>query len=173
MDSSQFTIWIFICVAAHAIRTTYEVLKHRKIVRPNRITFAIILPVMLLLWASWMSASSTDILPLDFPDVVRYFGLAVCIIGVAIFIVALVTIRALESYDGPLMTKGIYSVLRHPMYFAFILWLYGFPVFFGGGLTMAISWILMVNVLWWRYYEERELSTRFPEYEEYRKKTIF
>ena len=52
--------------------------------------------------------------------------------GGVVFFTALFTIKTLESYDGNLITKGIYSKIRHPMYTGFIMWLTGFPLFYGG-----------------------------------------
>jgi protein-S-isoprenylcysteine O-methyltransferase Ste14 len=83
------------------------------------------------------------------------------------------TIKTLESYEGDLITKGIYSKIRHPMYFGFILWLIGFPIFFGALFSCILSFLFIVNVLFWRYLEEKELEKRFPSYPDYKKTTIF
>ncbi len=173
MDSSQFTLLLVVCFAAHAIRTVYEILKHKKIVRASKITFAIIFPVMAILWASWIGACQTDPLNVGIPAGFRYAGLVVSIAGLAIFLTALFTIKSLESYTGDLITTGIYSHIRHPMYLAFILWIFGMPLLWGGGMTMGVTGVMLVNVLMWRYFEERELEQRFPDYAAYRRKTIF
>lgn len=95
------------------------------------------------------------------------------IAGVIVFLTGLLTIKTLESYDGDLITNGIYSFFRHPMYLGFILWLIGFPVYFEALLPLILSVFFIMNVLYWRYLEEKELEKRFPSYPEYRKKTIF
>jgi protein-S-isoprenylcysteine O-methyltransferase Ste14 len=94
-------------------------------------------------------------------------------IGAVIFLTALFTIKTLETYEGDLITKGIYSKIRHPMYLGFILWLIGFPLFYGALFSFFLSLPFIANVLFWRYLEEIELEKRFPSYWDYKKTTIF
>jgi protein-S-isoprenylcysteine O-methyltransferase Ste14 len=94
-------------------------------------------------------------------------------LGIIAFLSGLITIKTLESYDGDLITKGIYSKIRHPMYLGFIFWLIGLPIFFGALIPIFLSVIFVANVLFWRYLEEKELEKRFPAYPDYRKTTIF
>jgi protein-S-isoprenylcysteine O-methyltransferase Ste14 len=95
------------------------------------------------------------------------------ITGLITFLSALITIKTLESYDGDLITYGIYSRIRHPMYLAFIFWLIGFPLLFGAVFSFIISFLFAMNILFWRFLEEKELEKRFPGYLNYRKTTIF
>jgi protein-S-isoprenylcysteine O-methyltransferase Ste14 len=83
------------------------------------------------------------------------------------------TIKSLESYEGELITKGIYSKIRHPMYLGFILWLLGSPIFFGALSSFILSFLFIGNVLFWRYLEEKELLKRFATYSTYMKSTLF
>ena len=128
---------------------------------------------MMLLWISWFVLCSFDINKILLPAAVRYAGLAISIIGLIAFLTGLFTIKTLESYDGDLMTKGIYSVIRHPMYFGFICWLIGFPLYNGGIFSMILAIPFIINVLYWRYLEEKELVIRFPAYPDYKKSTFF
>jgi uncharacterized membrane protein len=98
---------------------------------------------------------------LNLPDVIRYAGIVLFVAGVALFVVGLATLRTLESDNNDLVTRGIYSKIRHPMYLAFILWLVGLPLFYGGAVSLALSPAFMANVLWWRTIEERQLEQRF------------
>jgi protein-S-isoprenylcysteine O-methyltransferase Ste14 len=109
----------------------------------------------------------------EIPIILQYLGIILAGAGLIIFIVALATIKSLESYEGDLITKGIYSLTRHPMYLSFILWLIGMPVFYGALYAMILSIPFILNVLFWRYLEEKELTERFSSYSEYKKKTIF
>jgi protein-S-isoprenylcysteine O-methyltransferase Ste14 len=126
-----------------------------------------------LLWASWFALCSLDIYKIDLPGIVRYSGITLVGIGVIVFLTGLYTIKTLESYEGDLITKGIYSKIRHPMYVGFILWLIGFPIFSGAVFSFFLSFIFIANVLFWKYLEEKELEKRFSSYLEYKKTTIF
>jgi protein-S-isoprenylcysteine O-methyltransferase Ste14 len=90
-----------------------------------------------------------------------------------LFLTGLFTIKTLESYKGNLITKGIYSKIRQPMYTGFILWLIGPPLLYGSLYSFVLSIVFIANVLYWRQLEEYELEKRFPEYLNYKKKTLF
>lgn len=173
MKKELFVILIILCTITHIIRTVYEILKHKKMLKPNNLSFIIVLINMLLLWASWFALCSLDIYRIALPDIIRYLGISFVGLGIIIFLTSLYTIKALESYDGDLITHGIYSKVRHPMYLGFILWLTGMPVYFGGLISFTLCIVFIVNVLYWRHLEEKELENRFPAYKEYKKTTIF
>ncbi len=173
MKKELFLSLVIICSATHVIRLIYEILKHKKVIKAGRISFIIVFINMILLWVSWVLLCRYDIFRVNIPGIVQYSGLILCIIGLISFLTGLFTIKTFESYDGELITTGIYSIIRHPMYLGFILWLIGFPVFFKGYFSMILALLFMVNILFWRYLEEKELEKRFPDYADYRRTTIF
>ena len=173
MKTPSFISLLVLCLLTHIIRTIYEVLKHKKMLVPNKISFVIIFTNMAVLWPSWIALCSSDIYTINLPGIVHYSGLLLCLIGLFLFITALLTIKTLETYDGDLITKGIYSKIRHPMYLGFILWSIGFPVYFGAGFSFMLSFVFIANILFWRFLEEIELDKRFPGYKEYKVKTWF
>ena len=173
MENKLFYALVTICVITHIIRSVYEILKHKNIVKANKMTFAIIFPDMMLLWISWFALCSLDVYTIQLPGFVRFAGLALAVIGLFVFLRGLITIKTLESYEGDLITKGIYSKIRHPMYLGFVCWLIGFPVFYGGFLSLILAFIFIANVLYWRYLEEKELVKRFPGYIAYKRTTYF
>jgi protein-S-isoprenylcysteine O-methyltransferase Ste14 len=173
MNTEIFFIFIAVCIITHIIRSLYEILKHRKKIRPNRLSFVIIFVNMGILWASWFGLCSNDFLKMNLPGIIRYFGISLVGIGVVIFLTGLWTIKTLESYEGDLITKGIYSKIRHPMYSGFILWLIGLPIFYEALFSFILSFVFIANILFWRYLEEKELERRFLSYMEYKKTTIF
>lgn len=173
MEKNYFILLVIICLTAHIIRFVYEILKHKKIVKASRLSFVIIFTNMGVLWISWFALCSLDQSRARIADIVRYTGMAVVGTGVVMFLTALLTIKALESYEGDLYTKGIYSKIRHPMYLGFILWLIGGPMIYGALNSFALAIPFIVNVLFWRFLEEKELEQRFPSYGEYRKITLF
>lgn len=173
MKFPSFNILVLLCVATHIIRLGYEILKHKKFLKPNKISFVIILTNMLVLWFSWYLLCIADPYRVMLPFIISYLGLALFIVGLILFLTALFTIKSLETYDGELITTGIYANIRHPMYLAFILWLVGLPIYFGGIYSFVLVIPFISNVIFWRHLEELELLERFSGYSDYRKKTFF
>jgi len=132
MDNKLFFISGIVCVITHIVRSVYEILKHKKILKPGKLSFVIVFINMVLLWTSWFALCSLDIYRINLACIIRYLGITLIGIGIIVFFIALFTIKTLESYEGDLITKGIYSKIRHPMYLGFILWLIGGPIFFRG-----------------------------------------
>ena len=173
MDKGLFFVLVIVCIVTHCIRSLYEILKHRKVIKSTKVTFVIVFVNMALLWASWFALCSLDIYGIAIPGIIRYAGISLCGMGLIVFLVALTTIKTLESYEGNLITSGIYSKIRHPMYLGFIFWLIGFPFFSGALFSIFLSVPFVANVLFWRHLEEKELEERFSSYREYRKTTMF
>jgi protein-S-isoprenylcysteine O-methyltransferase Ste14 len=173
MGKALFFILLIVCVVTHIVRSVYEILKHKQILKPGKLSFIIMFTNMMLLWVSWVLLCSRDIYRINLPDIIRYAGITLSGIGVIAFLTALITIKTLESYDGDLITTGIFSKIRHPMYLGFIFWSIGFPVFFEALFSLILSVVFIANILFWRYLEEEELLQRFPSYTDYRKRTIF
>jgi protein-S-isoprenylcysteine O-methyltransferase Ste14 len=173
MRNKLFIALVAVCIITHVIRTIYEILKFKKVLKPGKLSFKFMFINMMLLWVSWFLLCTLDISRVGIPAFIRYMGILISGIGVLAFLTGLFTIKTLESYDGDLITTGIYSKIRHPMYLGFILWLIGFPVCFGALFSLALSLLFIVNILFWRYLEEEELEKRFPAYSDYKKTTIF
>ncbi len=173
MKNQQFILMVSLCVFTHIVRTFYEILKHRKLLKPDKLSFIVIFFNMFLLWASWFLLCFSDSSAVYLPFIIRYVGMLLVGAGVIIFLTALFTIKTLETYTGELITTGIYSGIRHPMYLGFILWSLGLPVFFGAVYSFIISIPFTLNILFWRHLEEIELISRFEGYLSYRKKTYF
>jgi len=173
MKKELFLILVIVCTLTHIIRAIYEILKRKKLIKATNLSFIIVFTNMLLLWASWFALCILDVNKIDLPDIIHYFGIFLVVLGIVIFITGLLTIKALESYEGDLIKHGIYSKIRHPMYLGFILWLIGMPVYCGGIYSFILCIVFIANVLFWRHLEEKELAKRFSLYEDYKKKTIF
>lgn len=173
MKNNLYFILTGICIFTHIVRTIYEILKHRKRLVPDKHSFIIVFMNMMVLWISWFLLCSMDPFRLELPTVISYLGLMFAVLGVLMFLIALSTIKSLETHAGDLITNGIYSRIRHPMYLAFILWLIGLPVFYEAGFSLALALVFIANVLFWRHLEELELLGRFSGYKEYRKRTLF
>ena len=173
MNNRNFILLVIMCLLTHIVRTVYEILKHKKKVVASKLSFAIIFTNMAILWISWFTLCSFDVYKINLPAVVRYFGIVINLLGAGLFFTALFTIKTLETYDGDLITKGIYPKVRHPMYLGFICWLIGAPLLFGAAISFALAVLFIANVLFWRHLEEIELEKRFAGYRDYKIKTIF
>jgi protein-S-isoprenylcysteine O-methyltransferase Ste14 len=173
MERKLFFVFVTVCIVTHIIRAIYEILKHKQILKPGKLSFVIILFNMILLWVTWVLLCRYDIYKIDLPGIIIYAGISLALVGMVVFLTGLFTIKTLESYEGDLITSGIYSVVRHPMYLAFIMWLIGFPLMFGAVFSMILSLLFICNILFWRLLEEKELLNRFPAYPDYKKKTFF
>jgi protein-S-isoprenylcysteine O-methyltransferase Ste14 len=167
-----FTL-VIVCTITHIIRSTYEILKHRQVLKPGKLSFIVIFINMILLWISWFLLCNYDVYKIQLPEIIRFTGISFAVIGIIIFLTGLFTIKTLESYEGDLITTGIYSRIRHPMYSGFLLWLIGFPIYFGALFALILSLLFISNILFWKYLEEKELEKRFPAYLDYKKTTIF
>jgi protein-S-isoprenylcysteine O-methyltransferase Ste14 len=103
------------------IRTGYELLKKAGRVNPkSTIVFAVIFAVMCLMWASWFFLCPLDPFRLAPPVLLRWVGLGIVILGLGLAIGGIVQLRGLENINH-LVTTGLFSKLRHPIYTGFIL----------------------------------------------------
>jgi protein-S-isoprenylcysteine O-methyltransferase Ste14 len=173
MRKELFFALVITCIITHIVRSVYEILKHKQLLKPGKLSFVIIFINMILLWVSWFLLCKYDISKIDLPDIIRYAGISLAVVGIIVFLIGLFTIKTLESYDGDLITTGIYSIIRHPMYSGFILWLISFPIYFESFFSMVLALLFIANILFWKHLEEKELEKRFPSYPDYKKTTIF
>ncbi len=69
--------------------------------------------------------------------------------------------------DGRLVTGGIYSVIRHPLYASLILLGFGWAMLWGSWPALGLASIQAVFLDAKARCEERHLRNRFTEYETY------
>ncbi|MDQ7782742.1 MAG: NnrU family protein [Desulfomonilaceae bacterium] len=101
-------------------------------------------------------------------------------IGLIGIIAALMSLRSLgrnfrvfaaPRRSGTLVTTGIYSLVRHPMYTGLILIFLGYLLLFGSIASVPLWLTFSVLYVVKSEKEERILADRFPEYDEYRQRT--
>lgn len=160
----------FFCFAFH---TTVHILEHYKKISGNRGIYTAIGISMFLGWLTYFIVSFNNPYLLSLSGL-NYIGLVLVIAGFCLFFVSHARVhKRMHSRKGNLVTDGIYAHLRHPMYLGEILILLGAPVFGQGLLTLMLSPVFIIQILVWRYLEEKELMKEFPEYAEYTKRTWF
>jgi protein-S-isoprenylcysteine O-methyltransferase Ste14 len=70
---------------------------------------------MFFMWASWVFMSFSDPVKITSAIWYKYLGLAIFVVGVLLFVLSETT-KGGVTEKGFLVTKGIYSKIRHPMY---------------------------------------------------------
>jgi len=172
--NSNYLVLFIICLICHVLRSLYEILKYYNKVSPsNKIVFSLVFVNMCFLWMSWFMMCELDPVKLTIPFWLRIFGLIFFISGIFLFVYTVIKLKTLDDYQGELVQDGLFSITRHPMYLGFIFWLVGYSLFQQSKYTLLTSIIWILNVLFWRYIEEKQLERKFPNFGEYKKKTIF
>jgi protein-S-isoprenylcysteine O-methyltransferase Ste14 len=119
--NTHYLVFLVLYLGCLIIRTGYELFKKAGRVNPKRmIIFAVVFAAMCLLWTSWFSLCPLDPSRFAIPDIVRWVGLGMLILGLGLAIGGVVQLRGLENINH-LVTTRLFSKLRHPMYTGFIL----------------------------------------------------
>ena len=169
----EFFIWLEVCFLCYIIRTAFNMLSYKKNpLADNKIFVTIMFIIMGILWFSWFGMCFLDPIKVNIPIWFRCIGLLLFLMGVFLFIFSHMKLRGFKDKEG-LVTSGIYSKIRNPMYLGFIIWLVGFPIFMQSLITLASSLIWVSYILYWKTLEEKELERKYKEYAEYKKKTWF
>jgi protein-S-isoprenylcysteine O-methyltransferase Ste14 len=163
-----------LCLIGLAIRSSYELLKKAgKVDTKNTAIFAVVFVAMCLMLASWPVMCPRDPWRIALPGVVRWLGLGVVTAALALAVGGLVQLRGLENIDH-LVTTGLFSRIRHPMYTGFVLWIAGWAVCYGAVASSVIGVVCIGNILYWRRLEEGALESQYGEdYRSYRSGTWF
>jgi protein-S-isoprenylcysteine O-methyltransferase Ste14 len=163
-----------LCLLGLAIRTGYEARKKAgKVDTKNTALFAVVFVAMCVMLASWPIIGPLDPRRIAVPDIVRWIGLAMVVAALALALGGLAQLRGLENIDH-LVTTGLFSRLRHPMYTGFILWIVGWVVHSGALVSLAVGVVCVANILYWRRLEEDALESHYgEEYRRYRRRSWF
>jgi protein-S-isoprenylcysteine O-methyltransferase Ste14 len=105
-------------------------------------------------------------------------GLLVEIAGLVLGVSAILQMRPgnfniapLPKNGGELITTGVYSVIRHPMYLAQLLVVGALTVDYYTLPRLLAVIILFVDLVLKLRFEEKQLHNQFDEYEEYARKS--
>lgn len=111
------------------------------------------------------------------PEWLRYSGLIILALGVALGFVALFQLNTKLSpfptpvSNGKLITSGAYRIARHPIYTAVIFLGLGYAFYSASLFKVLISGLLLTLFYYKSKYEEQLLTQKFSEYPAYKKKT--
>ncbi|MBN1931936.1 MAG: isoprenylcysteine carboxylmethyltransferase family protein, partial [Desulfobacterales bacterium] len=77
-----------------------------------------------------------------------------------------------KTQEQQLVKLGVYSVVRHPLYFSGVLLLMGTNVYFGNSWSWLSTLLVLVVTLYRIPIEEKQLASRFgQEYADYKRQT--
>ncbi|MDA7881519.1 isoprenylcysteine carboxylmethyltransferase family protein [Akkermansiaceae bacterium] len=105
----------------------------------------------------------------------RMAALLLIVVGSAFGIAGAVTMgRVRTIYPEPnqharLISHGIYSSVRHPIYTSLIFLSFGWSLAWNSTAAFAISGVMLLFLIAKSSNEERRLRRKFPEYEAYAK----
>jgi protein-S-isoprenylcysteine O-methyltransferase Ste14 len=173
MNGSYF-LFLSLFIASLVIRSSYEVLKKSGKVNPeSKPLFAAVFTAMCLMWISWFGMCPLDPFPIALPDQVRWTGFVLVVVGSVLAVGGLVQLRGVENIDR-LVTTGLFSKLRHPMYTGFLCWIVGWSTCQSALASAAVGLLGIGNILYWRRLEENALELSYGEiYRVYRERTWF
>ncbi|ODS38719.1 MAG: hypothetical protein A7315_11960 [Candidatus Altiarchaeales archaeon WOR_SM1_79] len=168
-----FLIAFAIVFISYAVHTGIHALEHRKSkLVENKNLHQVIGISMFIGWGAWFLMCFSDPVKMALPDWARYSGLILFVTGIFIFILAHQKLKGFGDNDY-LVTEGIYSKIRHPIYRGFILCIIWFPVFTQALATLASGVIWVSHILYWKILEENDLEEKYGEYKEYKRRTWF
>lgn len=111
------------------------------------------------------------------PKLVTYIASTIVLVGILIFFLGLLQLKKnltpfpSPKQDSQLVTNGIYSIMRHPIYTGIFLSAFGYSVHDLNFLRLTISLMLILLFYFKSVYEENLLVQKFPEYKSYQKST--
>jgi len=170
----NYIILFLVFFACLAVRTSYELLKKSgKISEQNTPAFITVLVAMILLWVSWFAMCPMDAFKIDLPAIARMIGLALFVVGIGLAFTALAQLKGVEHIDH-LVTTGLFSITRHPMYVGFVFWIVGWAIYHGAALSLVPGMVCIGNIVFWaRLEDERLLVTYGERYKKYKEETLF
>jgi len=122
-----------------------------------------------LLYAAFIYLMQTYVVPAWTFTGGETIGIVLIVIGFLLFIYPAVTIDAYFN-NSKLRTKGLYSVVRHPIYAAWILLIIpGIVLYWGSYLGITIPFVAYFILKQFIHVEEDYLKNKFGyEYEKYK-----
>jgi protein-S-isoprenylcysteine O-methyltransferase Ste14 len=172
---SVMTLFISILIDFMLFSRSHNVQKERKsIVETGTMTFFFIVYYFILV----SNAGRVDIPSLFLKRFMMILGTVMIVTGCAVNIKGRFNLgknwaNHIKIYkEHTLVQTGMYKIVRHPLYASIILMFYGGCLVYRDVLAFASVSLVFLPFMYYRArQEETLLLQRFPEYEEYKKKT--
>jgi protein-S-isoprenylcysteine O-methyltransferase Ste14 len=161
-----------LCLLSYILRLATHIFSYTR--ASTVINFRLLLILTFFGYFGWGYWSGADPVKMNIPFSVSIpVGVALAAAGLGLFLYSELKKQGVGDPDK-LVTKGIYSKIRHPMYFGLILLHIGFP-FIAKSFIACLSTILWAGIIAvWTHFEEKNLERRFGQrYIDYKKRTWF
>jgi protein-S-isoprenylcysteine O-methyltransferase Ste14 len=173
--NANFLIAFLLCLAGYVFHTVIHFFEYRGYKFVKSKTVETVLTIIIFTgYFGWGFMIFSDPIEIGLSDYVALpLGLLIGLTGVVMFVLSTKAKKGFYELEH-LVTKGIYSKIRNPMYVGIILMHIGFPLASKSLLTLisAIIWIPLIFM--WKYWEEQDLEIKFgKEYSKYKKRTLF
>ncbi len=165
---------IIACFLSYSFRLAIHVITYKKQKEVSKKVLHTSLFSVFLGYFGWGYWCFADPIKMGINKIYAYsIGIPLTVLGFGLFFYSDIAKMGVTDRDA-LVTKGIYSKIRHPMYIGIILFHIGLPLT-ANGFTALISTVIWgVFIVIWKHFEEKNLERRFgEEYVEYKKKTWF
>lgn len=131
--------------------------------------------IQVLLFAGYLF--DLRILRFELPDIFDFIMLPFMVIGIAIIAISMLQLnKNLSPFPSPkknseLITSGLFSKIRHPIYFGILLLGFSVAIYQNSGFKILISFFMLILFYFKTGFEEKQLSLKFPEYRNYKMNT--
>jgi protein-S-isoprenylcysteine O-methyltransferase Ste14 len=161
-----------LCLSSYLLRLAAHVFSYTR--GRSVIGFRLILILTFLGYLGWGYWSGADPIKMNISYSVSIpVGVTLAAAGLGLFLYSELKKHGVGDPDK-LVTTGIYSKIRHPMYIGLILLHFGFP-FIAKSFAVCLSTALWAGIICaWTRFEEKNLERRFGQrYIDYKKQTWF
>lgn len=161
-----------LCLLSYILRLATHVFSYTR--GSGVINFRLTLVVTFLGYFGWGYWSVADPFKMNIPYSVSIpVGATLAAAGLGLFLYSELKKHGVGDPDK-LVTAGIYSKIRHPMYIGLVLLHIGFP-FVAKSFIACLSTMLWAGIIAvWTHFEEKNLERRFGQrYIDYKKQTWF
>jgi protein-S-isoprenylcysteine O-methyltransferase Ste14 len=176
-DTTTLTLVLIIlgftlCLLSYILRLATHIISYKK--GGTVISFRLLLVVTFLGYFGWGYWSGADPVKMNIPSSLSIpIGVILAAGGMGLFLYSELKKHGAGEVDK-LVTTGIYSRIRHPMYIGLVLLHAGFPLIAKSFIAClsTILWAAIIAV--WTHFEEKNLERRFGQiYIDYKKQTWF
>lgn len=126
----------------------------------------------------WLVGIAGSLIPLFFRpegEVLWQYGEMFVLFGVTIQVLGLISLNrsfALVAANREIKTRGLYRIVRHPMYASYLFLFFGYVLFNANWFNLLIM-ILAFTFLFLRIAQEEKHLSQDPKYREYKEHVRF